>query len=294
MPQTSGNRKRIRGVERNGVTHVGALLTVRGTRERESFEPRHKTALVLSAGGMFGAYQAGVWKELADWFQPDIVVGASIGSLNGWLIAGGCPAEELVRRWLTLEGASRHRWRLPAFLSDGIIDCTSLNQWIQEMYEEFKPRVEYGLVATETFTLRPKLFRSHEITWKHLASSCAVPVFLGHHRIDGTIYSDGGIIDPLPLWAAVEMGATRMVTVNLLKQRPMLLRALAKAARAYSGFREEMYDRLEVVDISPSAPLGPARDSIHWNSENAARWVDLGKKDACVSKHLVVECFERK
>ena len=32
-----------------------------------------KTALVLSAGGMFGAYQAGVWKVLADHFQPAAV-----------------------------------------------------------------------------------------------------------------------------------------------------------------------------------------------------------------------------
>jgi predicted acylesterase/phospholipase RssA len=278
----------------SGVTHVGALLSAGGLKNFNGPESSHKTALVLSAGGMFGAYQAGVWKELADSFQPDIVVGASIGSLNGWLIAGGCAPEELVERWLTLERASRHRWRVPASLSDGIIDCGPMNEWIQGMCEEFQPKVEYGLVATETFTMRPRLFRSHEITWKHLASSCAVPVFLNHHRLDGIIYSDGGIIDPLPLWAAVEMGATRLVTVNLLKHRPLILRALAGTARVYSGHREGMYDRLEVVDISPSAPLGPASDSIHWKLENAARWVALGQKDAVAAKHLVVECFERK
>ena len=40
------------------------------------------TALVLSAGGMYGAYQAGAWKAIADIFQPDLVVGASIGAIN--------------------------------------------------------------------------------------------------------------------------------------------------------------------------------------------------------------------
>jgi len=57
------------------------------------------TALVLSAGGMYGAYQAGAWKELADVFRPDLVVGASIGALTGWAIAGGCEPEELIARW---------------------------------------------------------------------------------------------------------------------------------------------------------------------------------------------------
>src|SRR4051812_49929012 len=59
-----------------------------------------KTALVLSAGGMFGAYQAGVWKALGNILQPDIVVGASVGALNGWLIAAGSHGDELARRWL--------------------------------------------------------------------------------------------------------------------------------------------------------------------------------------------------
>jgi predicted acylesterase/phospholipase RssA len=42
-----------------------------------------KRALVLSGGGMFGAWQAGAWSVLARHFQPDLVVGASAGSLNG-------------------------------------------------------------------------------------------------------------------------------------------------------------------------------------------------------------------
>ena len=59
-----------------------------------------KTALVLSGGGMFGAYQAGAWKALSREISPDMVVGASVGALNGWLIASGVAAEELEQRWL--------------------------------------------------------------------------------------------------------------------------------------------------------------------------------------------------
>ena len=100
-------------------------------------------------------------------------------------------------------------------------------------------------------------------------------------------------MDPLPLWAAVQMGATKIVTVNLLKNRPLILRAVAHAARAYSGHRNHPEDRIEVVEINPSEMLGTARDSLYWSRENAERWIAQGQKDAYAIKHLVVECFER-
>src|ERR1035441_622902 len=56
-------------------------------------------ALVLSAGGMFGAYHAGAWNVLSRRFQPDLVVGTSAGALNGWAIAGGCSPAELLDMW---------------------------------------------------------------------------------------------------------------------------------------------------------------------------------------------------
>ncbi|HZL57950.1 MAG TPA: patatin-like phospholipase family protein [Bryobacteraceae bacterium] len=58
-----------------------------------------KTALVLSAGGMFGAYRAGARQAIAERFQPDIAIGASVGALNGWLIASGCPPEQVIEQW---------------------------------------------------------------------------------------------------------------------------------------------------------------------------------------------------
>src|ERR1039458_5392786 len=45
------------------------------------------TALVLSAGGMFGAWEVGVWKTLSRHLRPDCIVGASAGAWNGWMIA---------------------------------------------------------------------------------------------------------------------------------------------------------------------------------------------------------------
>ena len=49
---------------------------------------------------MFGAWQAGVWSGLAPEFQPDLIVGASVGSLNGYAIAGGVTPESLCEMWM--------------------------------------------------------------------------------------------------------------------------------------------------------------------------------------------------
>ena len=93
-----------------------------------------KTALVLSAGGMFGAYQAGAWKALASVFQPDIVVGASIGALNGWAIAGGCSTAQLIDLWLELDALSSYRWRFPTNPRHGFIDSRHIEKLIAHIH----------------------------------------------------------------------------------------------------------------------------------------------------------------
>ncbi|MFN7649742.1 MAG: patatin-like phospholipase family protein [Acidobacteriota bacterium] len=56
-----------------------------------------KRGLVLSGGGMLAAFQAGEWRALAGRFAPDVVIGASAGALNAWMVAGRVDPEELFR-----------------------------------------------------------------------------------------------------------------------------------------------------------------------------------------------------
>lgn len=254
---------------------------------------RKVTALVLSGGGMFGAYQAGVWAALHDTIQLDMVVGASIGSLNGWLIAGGCSGEALEQNWLTLESGAQLAWRYPKRFSDGIIDPALPEGWMRKIHRSCSPRIRYALVATEMRTMKRVRFEWPGLSWHHLAASCAVPLFLRQQKIDGVMYGDGGLADPLPLMDAIEMGATRIVSVNVLKHRPLVVRAAAAAARLYSGQRKSPLRQVEIVDISPATPLGTGRDTVYWSRLNAERWISMGKTDANKAKHLVVECLER-
>lgn len=72
-------------------------------------------ALILSGGGGRGAFHAGVYKYLmqqnkenvdsehSDTWEPQIIVGTSIGAVNGAAIAQGMPADQLVEVWKSLE-----------------------------------------------------------------------------------------------------------------------------------------------------------------------------------------------
>jgi NTE family protein len=238
-----------------------------------------KRALVLSAGGMFGAYQAGAWDILNDLFQPDLVVGASIGSLNGYLIACGLEPGELVERWLSLEDLTRLRWHPSMRLTRGQVDATLLENWLQEMCSH-TPHCEYALVATETLTCKQRIFQSPELSWVHLAASCAIPLFLPVYRIDGTCYSDGGLVDPLPLAAAQELGATEIVAINVMHRRPLAVRAAVGLLRSYARYRRPNRGAANIIEIHPSQPLGGIRDSVVWNRRKAEEWIELGRKDA--------------
>lgn len=232
---------------------------------------RAKTALVLSAGAMFGAYHAGVWKGLAGRFQPDLIVGASVGALSGWVMASGCAPDELARLWLDPETGGLLRFRRQ----------TRLMRRVEELHRAYTPRIPFGMIALELPSLRLRLFeesdRRHQITPRHLLASCSIPLWFPAVRIDGLRLADGGVRSTLPLWAAAQMGATRVLAVDCLP-----------------GGRQGWYrwpagilfpDRsaapdLEVTILRPSQPLGGLNDILFWKRDKIARWIELGERDA--------------
>ncbi|MGO9257675.1 MAG: patatin-like phospholipase family protein [Bryobacteraceae bacterium] len=240
-------------------------------------------ALVLSAGALFGAYQAGAWNALSRWFQPDLVVGASAGSINGWAIAGGCSTADLLAMWRDPATAGLTRPRFTWVPWRGCIDPAALARHVRDLYARFKPRVPYSATMVEVPRLRLVRVLHDRITPEHLMASCAVPFGYPPVRIDGKLYVDGGVLDILPIWAAVEMGATRVIAVNALPLISSLpLRAALRVAHLV-GRKPPEVSGVEVVEIRPRAPLGSVRDALVWSPENMRRWIQQGEEDASVA-----------
>lgn len=250
-----------------------------------SAKKRERTALVLSAGGMFGAWQAGVWKALAARLQPDLVVGISVGALNGWAIAGGCPPEQLIERWMDPRTAGLMRFRLPRNPVHGIFDPGPLREMTRELCSTYTPAVPFATLLTELPGLKSRLVRESEIRWDHLAAACSVTGGFPPVRLDGKLYQDGGLLGAMPLWPALEMGATRVIGLNALPSMPSRSIRLFIAALRLLAPRRPAAEDPSLLLISPSAPLGRVRDAIQWRAENIHRWIALGEKDAARGFH---------
>jgi len=222
-------------------------------------------ALVLSGGGLFGAWQAGAWSVLAGRIRPDMIVGASVGALNGYVIASGGTPEELRSMWLD-----------PAFAR-----FADLPPNIRRMMACYTLRMPFAITAVELPRMKPRIFRDSEITWQHLAASCALPIALPQVRIGTRWYSDGGLLGALPSWAAAELGATRIIGLQALAQpTSWWLGQATRAFRAVAGHNPPVPPGIEVLEIYPEQRLGSVRDTIQWKRGNIERWLAQGAEDA--------------
>jgi NTE family protein len=219
------------------------------------------TALVFSAGGMFGAWEAGVWKALEPHIRPDLIVGASVGAWNGWAIAGGLTPAELCRDWMDPRTDIIRPFR-PAVL----------HARARELHARSLPRVPFGLTLVEVPRFRLRLVRATEISAMHIAASGSIPGIFPPVRLDGHLYVDGGLRGALPLWAAEEMGATHVIAINCLTGWPWsTLRAILPTRPPSAALR--------ITLIEPAHPLGSIHSAVRWSRSNIERWIALGERD---------------
>jgi NTE family protein len=228
------------------------------------------TALVLSAGGMFAAWEAGFWQVLRERFRPDLVVGASAGAWNGWLIAGGAEPAALIREWTDPAAARLMQWGLHR---SGCLRPETLHAKAREIHARYRPRLPFGLTVIQLPMLRQVLVRDSEISWMHLAATASIVLCFPPVEIRGRLYVDGGLRGGLPLWAAEQMGATRIVALHVLTTRPFQAMRMVMRPRRASP-------KVQVAMFEPSEPLGSLRDAAVWSETNMRRWIELGERDA--------------
>jgi len=220
------------------------------------------TALVLSAGGMWAAWEVGAWRALRDRIHPDIIVGASAGAWNGLAIAGGVSPADLAREWM--DETMAHVWRNRP---------NNMYEKARNICDRYTLQTPFALTMVEVPSMRMRIVRDQEITWEHLAATSSIPGVFPPMKLDGHWYVDGGFRGGLPLWAAEALGAERAIALNVLTG-PMFatLRRVTFARRASRT--------LDVIRIEPSEKLGSIRDAVAWNAKNIARWIELGERDA--------------
>lgn len=201
-----------------------------------------KRAIVLCGGGSRGAYEIGVWKSLLEHgITYDMVLGTSIGAINGALMAEQefSRAEELwetltidkviqdgINFELSLESMLANKENLIPFfkkyLSCKGADISPLREKIQSSISEKKLRsspIDFGMVAVAFPSLKPVEMMKREIPegklseWL-LASAACFPAF-PMCKIENKYYIDGGYYDNLPIDYAIRQGAEEIIAIDL-------------------------------------------------------------------------------
>lgn len=182
--------------------------------------PRHvKIALALGGGAARGFAHIGVIKVLeAQGIHPEIVVGTSAGSVVGALYAAGNDGFALQKMALEMDEAAISDWTVPMFAkASGVLKGEAIQHYVNRAVgnrpiEKF--RLPFGALATDLQSGAPILFRRGNAGLAVRASS-AVPGVFQPVPIGGRHYVDGGLVAPVPVRFAREMGADIVIAVDI-------------------------------------------------------------------------------
>jgi NTE family protein len=181
---------------------------------------RHvKIGLALGGGAARGFAHIGVIKALeAQGIVPDIVVGTSAGSVVGAMYASGYNGFQLQKMALEMDEASISDWAIPFFSkAPGVLKGEALQLYVNKTVKNQpieKLKIPFGAVATDLKTGQPILFRRGN-TGMAVRASSAVPSVFQPVSIGGRTYVDGGLVAPVPVRFAKEMGAEFIIAVNI-------------------------------------------------------------------------------
>jgi NTE family protein len=246
-----------------------------------SEQPENKTALVLSSGGLFGAYQVGAWSYLAETsLKTDLVVGASVGALNGWAIAAGADPAALAEQWLDERTSRILQMRDKPGILAGFFHGQPLRDFAEEIFAQYSPVIDFGLVLVELPFLRSRLITRKHVTATHLLATASIPIAMPAVNIDGRTFTDGGMLEDVPLWAAVKMGATRIVAIDAMHYEAPWWYRLGVSPMKMLAPRLSAAAKSQTLLIRPSRPLGPYNEAISWKRAKIKEWLDRGREDA--------------
>ncbi|MBI2771236.1 MAG: patatin-like phospholipase family protein [Burkholderiales bacterium] len=176
-----------------------------------------KIGLALGGGAARGFAHVGVIQVLEEaGFRPDLVVGTSAGSLVAALYASGRNATQLQQVAVEMEEAAFTDWTLPIF-SRGMLRGEALARYVNaqvgnKLIENMT--VPLGIVATDLNSGHGVLFQRGD-TGTAVRASSAVPAVFLPVKIGTHEYVDGGLVSPVPVRYARQMGAELVIAVDI-------------------------------------------------------------------------------
>jgi NTE family protein len=174
-----------------------------------------RIGLALGGGAARGFAHIGVIQVLEEaGIRPDLVVGTSAGSLVAAMYASGKTGHEMAATAQTLDEGGITDW---AFPTRGLIRGEALARYVREQtgnrtIEQMK--LPLGIVATDLDSGAAVLFQRGD-TGVAVRASSAVPAVFQPVKIGTREYVDGGLVSPVPVRFARQMGAELVLAVDI-------------------------------------------------------------------------------
>ena len=176
-----------------------------------------KIGLALGGGAARGFAHVGVIQVLEEaGIMPDLVVGTSAGSLVAAIYASGKSGSQLQQIAEDMEEATLTDWTLPIF-SRGVLRGEALARYVNKLVAGRLIEamvIPLGIVATDLNSGEGILFRRGD-TGSAVRASSAVPSVFQPVKIGGREYVDGGLVAPVPVRYARQMGAELVIAVDI-------------------------------------------------------------------------------
>jgi NTE family protein len=172
-------------------------------------------ALALGGGGAKGFAHIGVIKILeSHGIKPHIVTGTSAGSFVGSLYASGKTPYQLQQLALTLDESDI---RDLTFSKQGFLVGQKLQDYVNAQVtntpiQQFP--IRFAAIATQLDTGRKTAFNRGNVG-QAVRASCSIPNVFIPATIAGKQYVDGGLVSPIPVESAREMGADLVIAVDI-------------------------------------------------------------------------------
>jgi NTE family protein len=235
-----------------------------------------KIGLALGGGAARGFAHIGVIKALeAQGIYADVVVGTSAGSVVGALYAAGNNGFALQRVAMDMDEATISDWAVPLFGKvSGVLKGDALQNYVNKAVKNVpmeKLKIPFGAVATDLNSGQPILFQRGN-TGQAVRASSSVPSVFQPVKIGSHTYVDGGLVAPVPVRFAREMGADFIIAVNISTQTDSqaTLSSLEVLMQTFSimGQRLNHYE-LKDADVVITPSLGTMGGG-DFNSRNLA------------------------
>jgi NTE family protein len=181
-------------------------------------QKRPVVALVLGSGGARGYAHIGVLEVLEQQgIRPDFIVGTSAGSIVGSIYASGKSAAEM--REIALKLKANDVRELNVSLK-GFLDGKKVEDYVNEQVHNMplqKMKIPMYVVATELKDGTKTVF-NHGNTGQAVRASASIPSMFVPTKIRNIEYVDGGLVSPVPVEVARDLGADIVIAVDILAQ----------------------------------------------------------------------------